>query len=102
MVERGKLDDHLLGHHGDGRGHAEACAEDHFAVGAHFGGFDHGHVKVAVESVAEVLAHMAQVRVEIVHAALVAELAGVGLRLVGRADGYGVGAGQLSVHVVVG
>ena len=95
------LDNDLLGHHGQGGGHAHACAEDEVAVGAHLGDFDDGHVDVAVEAVAHVLAQVAQVRVEVVHMARVGELARIRVALVGRTQVDGVDAAQLAVHVVV-
>ena len=45
---------------------------------------------------------MTQVSVEIVDAALVDELARIGMALIGSSDGDCVGTGKLSVHVVVG
>ena len=96
------LDDDFFGHLRECGGHAYAGAEDKLAVGRHLCNFDYGYVDGAVETVTEVLRHVAQVHVEVVHPVVVGKVARILVALVRSAHVDGVGAGQLAVHMVVG
>ena len=102
VIVAGIFDDDLLGHHGHRGAHAKTGAEDDVAVGAHLRSLDYGNVKVAVEAVAQILRHMAQVRVEVLYLAAVDAGTRVLVTLIRYTQVDGVGAGQLAVHVVVG
>ncbi len=95
-----ELDDHALGHLGDGGDVAHAGAYDYCAVILNVADFDDGDVDVANLTVAQLLGGLREVEVEIVRVMRVDALAQVGMVLIGGAAADGVGTGEYAVTLV--
>ena len=59
-------------------------------------------IYIAIESISQILRYVAQMGVEIVHSAAVRKLAGVGMALIGSADGDRIGTRQFAVDMIIG
>ena len=97
-----EFDDDLFGQTGVRGAVAHTGSEGDFAFRGYVAGFDDGYVDVAQESIADVLCQLGEVVVEICGFAFVQGGAQVFVRLVGRTELDGMGAGEGSVQVVGG
>ena len=97
-----EFDDDLFGQTGVRRAVAYSGGEGDFAFRGYVAGFDDGYVDVAQESIADVLCQLGEVVVEISGFPFVQGGTQVVVRLVGRTELDGMGAGEGSVQVVGG